>query len=255
MQDTYFDAVAEFFRRNGMQLAIGLLAFIFLFKIGEAFLGRMVIVFYKEVGFSDADIGTYSKGLGWLVTMVCALAAGLLTGRFGAVRGLFLAGIAMAATNLLFAWIAMVGPDIRLLAVAVVADGVTSAFSTVAFVAFISYYTSRLHTAAQYGALASLGNSGRTVVAAFSGVVVDALGGRSLGVVLRHHGADGDAVARHPGVDRTTPRSGDTASAAKRAIDDHSVATTDRRHRRHRQAHWTVHVYIIPHFWWIMYTF
>ena len=178
VQDTYVDAVAEFFRRNGVQLALGLLAFIFLFKIGEAFLGRMVIRFYIEVGFSNADIGTYSKGLGWLVTMVCALAAGLLTGRFGVVRALFLAGVAMAATNLLFAWIAMVGPDTRLLAVAVVADGVTSAFSTVAFVAFISYYTSRLHTAAQYGALASLGNSGRTVVASFSGVVIDhALGG------------------------------------------------------------------------------
>ena len=178
VQDTYFDAVAEFFRRNGVQLALGLLAFIFLFKIGEAFLGRMVIRFYLEVGFSNADIGTYSKGLGWVVTMVCALAAAILTGRFGVIRGLLVAGIAMAATNLLFAWIAVVGPDTRALTVAVVADGVTSAFSTVAFVAFISYYTSRLHTAAQYGALASLGNSGRTLVASFSGVVVDhALGG------------------------------------------------------------------------------
>ena len=178
VQDTYVDAVAEFFRRNGRQLAFGLLAFIFLFKIGEAFLGRMVIRFYIEVGFSHADIGTYSKGLGWLVTMVCAVAAGLVTGRFGVVRGLFVAGVGMAATNLLFAWLAIVGPDTRLLAFAVVADGVTSAFSTVAFVAFISYYTSRLHTAAQYGALASLGNFGRTGVAAFSGIVVDhALGG------------------------------------------------------------------------------
>ena len=177
VRDTYFDAVAEFFRRNGVQLALGLLGFIFLFKLGEAFLGRMVIRFYIEVGFSNADIGTYSKGLGWVVTMVCAVAAGLLTARFGVVRGLLLAGIAMAATNLLFAWIAIVGPDTRVLAYAVVADGVTSAFSTVAFVAFISYYTSRLHTAAQYGALASLGNSGRTVLAASSGVVIDALGG------------------------------------------------------------------------------
>lgn len=177
VQETYFDAVLEFFRRNGVALALGLLAFIFLFKVGEAFLGRMVIVFYKEVGFSDADIGTYSKGLGLPVTIVCALAAGLFAGRFGAVRGLFFAGIAMAATNLLFAWIAMVGPDTRLLSLAVVVDGMTSAFSTVAFVAFISYYTSRLHTAAQYGALASLGNAGRTLLAAGSGVLVDALGG------------------------------------------------------------------------------
>ena len=175
---TYVDAVAEFFRRNGVQLAFGLLAFIFLFKIGEAFLGRMVILFYKEVGFSDADIGTYAKALGLPVTIICALAAGIFAGRFGPVRGLFFAGIAMATTNMLFSWIAVVGPDVRLLSLAVVVDGITSAFSTVAFVAFISYYTSRLHTAAQYGALASLGNSGRTLVAGASGLVVDdVLGG------------------------------------------------------------------------------
>ena len=174
---TYLSAVSEFFQRNGARLAFGLLAFIFLFKIGEAFLGRMVVVFYNEVGFSDAEIGTYSKALGLPVTIACALAAGLFAGRFGVVRGLLVAGIAMAATNLLFAWVAVVGPDVRALSVAVIADGVTSAFSTVAFVAFISYYTSRLHTATQYGALASLGNAGRNVVAASSGFVVDALDG------------------------------------------------------------------------------
>ncbi|MDE0692354.1 MAG: MFS transporter [Gammaproteobacteria bacterium] len=173
----WLDAVAEFFRRNGVALALGLLAFIFLFKIGEAFLGRMVILFYKEVGFSDADIGTYSKGLGLLVTFACCIAAGIFAGRFGAVRGLLFAGFAMAATNLLFSWIAVVGPDERLLSLAVIADGITSTFSTVAFVTFISYYTSRLHTAAQYGALASLGNSGRTLLAASSGMLVDGMGG------------------------------------------------------------------------------
>ena len=174
---TYVSAVSEFFQRNGARLAFGLLAFVFLFKIGEAFLGRMVVVFYNEVGFSDAEIGTYSKALGLPVTIACALAAGLFSGRFGVVRGLLVAGIAMAATNLLFAWVAVVGPDVRALSVAVIADGVTSAFSTVAFVAFISYYTSRLHTATQYGALASLGNAGRNVVAAASGFLVDALDG------------------------------------------------------------------------------
>ena len=174
---TYLSAVSEFFQRNGARLAFGLLAFIFLFKIGEAFLGRMVVVFYNEVGFTDAEIGTYSKALGLPVTIACALAAGLFAGRFGVVRGLLVAGIAMAATNLLFAWVAVVGPDVRALSVAVIADGVTSAFSTVAFVAFISYYTSRLHTATQYGALASLGNAGRNIVAASSGFLVDALDG------------------------------------------------------------------------------
>ena len=174
---TYVDAVSEFFRRNGASLALGVLGFIFLFKIGEAFLGRMAILFYKEVGFTTAEIGTYSKGIGWVVTIVCTLLAGVISTRFGVIRMLFAAGIAMAATNLLFSWIALAGPHTELFALAVILDGITGAFATVAFVAFISAYTSRLHSATQYAALASLGNSSRTLIAATSGITVTALGG------------------------------------------------------------------------------
>lgn len=174
---TYVAAVTDFFQRNGMRVAFGLLLFIFAFKIGEAFLGRMVIVFYKEIGFSNADIGVYSKGLGLFITITCAILAGFFTSWFGNVKGLLLAGIGMAATNLLFAWLATIGPDKTFLIFALVADGITSAISTVAFVAFLTHFTSHVHAASQYGALASLGNSGRTLLAATSGILVDWLGG------------------------------------------------------------------------------
>lgn len=174
---TYVDAVGEFFQRNGMRLALGLLLFIFLFKLGEAFLGRMVVVFYKEVGFTNADIGIYTKLLGLPITISCAILAGFLASHFGSVKGLMLAGIGMAATNLIFAWLATIGPDISVLIFAQIADGITGALSTVAFVAFITHFTNHLHAATQYGALASLGNAGRTTLAASSGIVVDWLGG------------------------------------------------------------------------------
>ncbi len=174
---SYVAAVTEFFQRNGLRLALGLLLFIFMFKLGEAFLGRMVVVFYKEIGFSNADIGVYSKGLGLVITITCAIAAGFFTSKFGTVKGLMLAGIGMASTNLLFAWLATVGPDKSLLIFALVADGITSALSTVAFVAFLTFFTSHLHAATQYGALASLGNAGRTLLAASSGILVDWLAG------------------------------------------------------------------------------
>ena len=45
----------------------------FLFKIGEAFLGRMSIVFYKEIGFSKGEIAIYSKTLGWITTVIFTL--------------------------------------------------------------------------------------------------------------------------------------------------------------------------------------
>ena len=52
----------------GFTIAVAILGFVFLFKVGEAFLGRMSVIFYKEIGFTKSDIALYSKGLGWITT-------------------------------------------------------------------------------------------------------------------------------------------------------------------------------------------
>lgn len=174
---TLYDPVAEFFKRAGWQLALAILSFIFLFKIGEAFLGRMAIVFYKEVGFTNEDIGLYSKMITWWVTIIFAIIGSMVNVRLGTMRGLFIGGTAMAASNLMFAWIATVGPNTNLLLAAVIIDGFTGAWSTVAFVAFISLLCNRAFTATQYALLASLGNLGRTLLSSYSGFVVDWLNG------------------------------------------------------------------------------
>src|SRR6056297_984400 len=174
---TAVELLAEFFSRNGLKLAIAILAFVLLFKIGEAFLGRMSIVFYKEVGFTDAEIGTYSKLLNWWVTVVFAIVGSFVNARSGIIRGLFIGGIAMAATNLMFSWLAVVGPETWLLSLAVIVDGFTAALGTVAFMAFITFLSSHTFTATQYALLASIGNLGRTTLASGSGWVVDQLGG------------------------------------------------------------------------------
>jgi len=177
MRATVVEPLAEFFARNGVKLALAILAFVLLFKVGEAFLGRMSIVFYKEVGFTDAEIGTYSKLLNWWVTVIFAIAGSLINARFGIIRGLLIGGIAMASTNLMFSWLAVVGPETWLLALTVVVDGFTAALGTVAFMAFITFLSSHTFTATQYALLASIGNLGRTTLASGSGWVVDRLGG------------------------------------------------------------------------------
>ncbi|KPD20609.1 AmpG family muropeptide MFS transporter [Idiomarina abyssalis] len=174
---TVVQPIAEFFSRNGVKLALSILAFIFLFKIGEAFLGRMSIVFYKEVGFTNAEIGTYSKLVTWWVTIVFALLGSAVNLRLGIVKGLMIGGIAMASSNLMFSWIALVGPDTNLFLSAVLIDGFTSAWSTVAFVAFISLLCNRTFTATQYALMASLGTLGKTMLASYSGVIVDSMQG------------------------------------------------------------------------------
>ncbi|MGO1189184.1 MULTISPECIES: AmpG family muropeptide MFS transporter [Vibrio] len=172
---TVIEPFLDFFRRNGVQVAITLLLFVFLFKIGEAFLGRMSIVFYKEVGFSNEQIGEYSKLIGWGATMVFTFVGSMFNVRFGIIKGLMIGGIAMASSNLMFAWIASVGPNEHLLLATVLVDNFTTAFSTVAFVSFLTVLTGQAFSATQYALLASLGNFGRTTLSSFSGELVDHL--------------------------------------------------------------------------------
>ena len=169
--------IISFFKRNGLSIALGILGFVFLFKIGEAFLGRMSIVFYKEIGFSKGDIALYSKGIGWITTVVFTLLGGLFAIRSGVVKAMFVSGILMAATNLLFAVLAWSGKSELLFAAAVLLDDIAAAFATVAFVAFISLLVDRTYTATQYALLASIGTLGRTTLAASSGELVDWLNG------------------------------------------------------------------------------
>ena len=175
--NTVWGPLGSFFRKNGLSVALTLLGFIFLFKIGEAFMGKMSLIFYKEIGFSKSDIALYSKGLGWVTTVAFTIFGGFLAIRSGTVKALLFAGIAMAATNVMFSILAWTGKSEWLFALAVLLDDIAAAFATVAFVTFISLLVDRTYTATQYALLASIGTIGRTTLASSSGALVDWLNG------------------------------------------------------------------------------
>jgi len=174
---TIVNPLLSFFKKNTINVALSILGFIFLFKIGEAFLGRMSLVFYKEIGFSKTDIALYSKGIGWLTTVSFTLLGGLFAVRMGLIKAMFLSGVFMALTNVLFSILAWVGNSEILFAFTVLIDDLAAAFATVAFVGFISALVDRTYTATQYALLASIGTLGRTLFASSSGMMVDWLNG------------------------------------------------------------------------------
>jgi PAT family beta-lactamase induction signal transducer AmpG len=174
---TIANPLLSFFKKNTVNVALAILGFVFLFKIGEAFLGRMSLVFYKEIGFSKTDIALYSKGIGWLTTVTFTLLGGLFAVRMGLVKAMFLSGIFMALTNIMFSVLAWVGNSEILFAFTVLIDDLAAAFATVAFVGFISALVDRTYTATQYALLASIGTAGRTLFASSSGMMVDWLNG------------------------------------------------------------------------------
>lgn len=177
---TVIEPFADFFRRNGFKVSMTILLFVFLFKIGEAFLGRMSIAFYKDIGFTNEQIGYYSKLIGWGATMLFTFLGSMVNVRFGIVRGLMIGGIAMSASNLMFAWIAEVGPNEHLFVATIFVDNFTTAFSTIAFVSFLTVLTGQAFSATQYALLASLGNFSRTTLSSMSGQFAEYLNNWSL---------------------------------------------------------------------------
>ena len=93
------------------------------------------------------------------------------------IRALFISGIVMSLTNLMFTAMAWSDKSELLFAIAVLVDDLAAAFATVAFVTFISLLVDRNYTATQYALLASIGTAGRTLMASSSGSLVDWLEG------------------------------------------------------------------------------
>ena len=177
LRETLIDPFAEFFQRCGLQLAAGILLFLFSFRLGEAMLGRMSLVFYVELGFSNDEIALYRNFLGGGMTIAFSLIGAFINTRFGIVRGMLVGGIAMAASNLLYAVMAEVGPVPWLFVFTLFVDNFTTAFATVCAISFISYFASRTYTGTQFALMTSISNFGRTTLAAGSGAIVDGLGG------------------------------------------------------------------------------
>lgn len=164
----------DFMKRRGWLL---ILIFIFVFKLGDALLGRMASVFYREMGFDLVQIADVSKVYGLGANAVGILIGGFVVHRLGALKALLFGGIAAAVTNLTYSWLAISGQSMDVFIIAVMADNFTGGLATVAFVAYLSNLCNVAYTATQYALLASLGNLARIWFSASAGVMVDGLDG------------------------------------------------------------------------------
>jgi PAT family beta-lactamase induction signal transducer AmpG len=167
----------DFFQRCGLKFGFALLLFLLIFRIGEAMLGRMSIIFYPELGFSTDEIALYSRFLGGLSTVIFSIMGALINTRFGIIRGMFIGGVVMASSNLLYALMALVGPEPWLFALTLLVDNFTQAFAVVAVISFMSFFASEVYTGTQFALMTSISNFGRTTLSAGSGALVDGLDG------------------------------------------------------------------------------
>jgi len=165
----------DFFKRNG-RFALVILLFIALFRLSDITMGIMANPFYLDLGFSKADIAKYAKLFGFFMTIAGAALCGVLVVRWGVYRPLLIGAVAVALTNLLFALLATLEPDIVWLAVVISADNISGGMASTAFVAYLSSLTNRAYTATQYALFSSLMTLPGKFISGFSGVIVDSYG-------------------------------------------------------------------------------
>jgi MFS transporter, PAT family, beta-lactamase induction signal transducer AmpG len=167
----------DFFKRCGLQLGVAILLFLCTFRFGEAILGDMSLVFYRELGFTTEQLAFYNRFLGGLAICAFSFLGAAVNVRFGAIRGLLVGGLAMASSNLLYVVMANVGPVPWLFMVTLLIDNFCQAFATVATLTFMTYFTSRTYTGTQFALMSAISNFGRTTLAASSGAIIDGMGG------------------------------------------------------------------------------
>jgi len=150
-----------------------ILAFVLLYKFGDAIGGVMANPFYVALGFTGVEIASVTKIFGMVATLAGILAGGVLVARYGIFTALLVGGILQAATNLLFALQAMVGNDVAVLALTIGADNFTGGLGSAAFVAYLSSLCSAAFTGTQYALLTSLMAAGRTLLSSGGGWLAD----------------------------------------------------------------------------------
>ena len=166
----------EFIGRNGVQTALLILAFIFLYKLGDSMATALATPFYLDMGFSKTEIGLIAKNAGLWPSVIGGLLGGLWMFKLGINRALWIFGFVQMIAILGFAFLSTLGHSLLWLGVVIGAEALGVGLGTAAFVAYIAHTTHPLYTATQFALFTSLAAVPRTFANAATGYLVDSLG-------------------------------------------------------------------------------
>lgn len=173
LMDAVVQPFVDYFRRRG---AVAVLAFLLLYKLGDAIMSGMTTPFYIELGFTNTEIGVLSKGLGMVSTIAGGLISGALVPKLGERRSLYVFGALQALTNLTYVALAMVGKNHLMLAVAIASDQLSGGLAVTVFASYVMSLCNKNFSATQFALLSSLGTVGNRLISATSGFLATWLG-------------------------------------------------------------------------------
>jgi len=173
LREAVVEPFIDYFKRGG---AFEILAFIFLYKIGDVMANSMTIPFILKMGFTKTELAGIVKAFGIFATIAGGLVGGILIIKLGLHKSLWIFGILQAVSTLSFSVLASVGAYHSVLAATISFENLTSGMGTSAFTAFMASLCNKKFTATQYALLSSLMGIPRVIVSSPTGFLAERLG-------------------------------------------------------------------------------
>ena len=172
---TFWDPIASFVKKYG-SMAIVILVIIGLYRIADIVMGVVANLFYSDMGYTLNQIAAISKFWGLIATIFGGILGGVLASRYNNYFILLIGAILASTTNILFAILSILEPEIIYLMIVIIADNIASGIASVAFVAFLSSLTNVNFTTSQFALFTSLMLFLPKIIGGYSGSIVDNFG-------------------------------------------------------------------------------
>jgi len=176
LKSAVVDPFREFFARDGIRAGLAVLAFMFLYKLGDNMATALATPFYLDMGFSRTEIGSIAKAAALWAVIAGGILGGLAMLKLTINRALWVFGFVQLITILGFVWLSTVGHHPLGLFIVVSAEYLGVGLGSVALTAYIARETSVAFTATQFALFTSFVAVPRTVANASTGYLIEAMG-------------------------------------------------------------------------------
>jgi len=166
----------EFISRDGIASALAILAFMFLYKLGDNMATALATPFYLDMGYSLSEIGTIAKFAGLIFGIGGGILGGILMLKLSINRALWAFGVVQMVTILGYAWLSTAGHTPTGLFAVVAAEYLGVGLGAIALTAFMARETSLAFTATQFALFSSFIAIPRTFANASTGFLIEGMG-------------------------------------------------------------------------------
>jgi PAT family beta-lactamase induction signal transducer AmpG len=176
LRDAVIEPFREFVERKGIASALLMLAFMFLYKLGDNMATALQSPFFVDLGFTLTQIGSVAKAAALIAATVGGLLGGVVMIKLGINRALWIFGVVQVVSILGFALLSVVGANLWLLGFANGFEYLGVGLGTAAFTAFIARATNPVFAATQFALFTALTAVPRTLANAVTGLIVESVG-------------------------------------------------------------------------------